>query len=58
MRYAIDCTKIKNDLGWEPTVSFDKGLEMTVEWYLANSDWLNNVTSGNYQQYYKKQYEY
>ena len=57
MRYAIDASKIKKDLGWEPSITFEKGLEDTVEWYLANEDWLNNVTSGEYQNYYKKQYK-
>lgn len=57
MRYAIDATKIKRELGWEPSITFEKGLEDTVEWYLSNSDWLNNVTSGDYQSYYEKQYK-
>lgn len=56
MRYAIDASKIKRDLGWEPNITFEKGLELTVDWYLANADWLNNVTSGDYQNYYTKQY--
>lgn len=56
MRYAIDASKIKKDLGWEPSITFEKGLEATVEWYLENDKWLNNVTSGQYQNYYKKQY--
>lgn len=57
MRYAIDASKIKRELGWEPSITFEKGLEDTVEWYLSNSDWLNNVTSGDYQSYYEKQYK-
>jgi len=57
MRYAIDATKIKRKLGWEPSITFEKGLELTVEWYLTNSDWLNNITSGDYQNYYKQQYK-
>lgn len=56
LRYAIDANKIKSELGFEPSVTFEEGLEKTVEWYLANEEWLNNVTSGNYQNYYKEQY--
>ena len=56
LRYAIDASKIKNELGWEPSVTFEQGLEKTIQWYLSNEDWLNNVTSGQYQSYYKKQY--
>jgi dTDP-glucose 4,6-dehydratase len=56
-RYAIDATKLKDDLGWLPSVTFEEGLEKTVDWYLANEEWLNNVTSGNYQQYYEQQYK-
>ncbi|MEN8929429.1 MAG: dTDP-glucose 4,6-dehydratase [Flavobacteriales bacterium] len=56
MRYAIDASKIKKDLGWEPSITFEKGLEDTVDWYLKNEKWLDNVTSGQYQNYYKKQY--
>ncbi|MFH1118792.1 MAG: dTDP-glucose 4,6-dehydratase [Bacteroidota bacterium] len=56
LRYAIDATKIKNELGWEPTIKFTEGFESTVEWYLSNESWLNNVTSGDYQKYYEKQY--
>ncbi len=55
-RYAIDATKLKNELGWEPSLQFEEGLEKTVDWYLANEDWLNQVTSGEYQKYYEKQY--
>ncbi|MFN6946807.1 MAG: dTDP-glucose 4,6-dehydratase [Cytophagaceae bacterium] len=55
-RYAIDATKIKNELGWVPSVTFEEGLEKTVDWYLQNIEWLENVTSGAYQQYYDKQY--
>lgn len=57
LRYAIDASKIKNELGWEPTIRFTEGFESTVEWYLRNEEWLNNVTSGDYQRYYEKQYE-
>jgi dTDP-glucose 4,6-dehydratase len=57
MRYAIDASKIKNELGWEPTQPFEKLLEGTVDWYLANESWMNNITSGQYQAYYESQYE-
>ena len=56
LRYAIDASKLKNELGWEPSLQFEEGLEKTVDWYLENQDWLDNVTSGNYQNYYNKQY--
>jgi len=58
LRYAIDASKIERELGWRPSVTFEQGLEKTVAWYLANEDWLHNVTSGNYQDYYKKQYQH
>ncbi|MBN1927809.1 MAG: dTDP-glucose 4,6-dehydratase [Prolixibacteraceae bacterium] len=56
MRYAINATKIKNELGWEPSLQFEEGIEKTVDWYLANKEWLQNVTSGDYQKYYEKMY--
>ncbi|MCL4152254.1 UNVERIFIED_CONTAM: hypothetical protein GTU68_023179 [Idotea baltica] len=56
LRYAIDASKIKNELGWEPSVTFEQGLKKTIKWYLNNKDWLNSVTSGQYQSYYQKQY--
>lgn len=56
LRYAIDATKIQTDLGWKPSVTFEEGLALTIDWYLSNQEWLENVTSGAYQQYYKKQY--
>ncbi|HON17933.1 MAG TPA: dTDP-glucose 4,6-dehydratase [Salinivirgaceae bacterium] len=56
LRYAIDSSKITRELGWRPTVSFEQGLGKTVDWYLANEAWLNSVISGEYQEYYKKQY--
>ena len=56
MRYAIDSTKIKNELGWEPSLQFEEGIEKTIDWYLENEEWLNNVTSGDYQKYYEEQY--
>jgi dTDP-glucose 4,6-dehydratase len=55
-RYAIDATKIKEKLGWQPSVEFEEGLEKTVDWYLANPAWLKNVTSGKYRKYYETQY--
>ena len=56
-RYAIDASKIKNELGWEPSLQFDEGLSKTIDWYLNNKSWINNVTSGEYQKYYKQQYK-
>ncbi len=56
LRYAIDASKIKNELGWKPSVTFKEGLDKTIDWYLGNEAWLENVTSGRYQEYYKKQY--
>jgi dTDP-glucose 4,6-dehydratase len=56
LRYAIDAGKLKNDLGWTPSITFEEGLEKTVDWYLANEEWLSDVTSGHYQQYYNEQY--
>jgi dTDP-glucose 4,6-dehydratase len=56
-RYAIDASKISTELGWKPSVTFEEGLEKTVDWYLSNENWLNHVTSGNYQSYYTQQYE-
>ena len=46
----------KEELGWEPSLQFEEGIEKTIEWYLENKDWMDNVTSGNYQEYYKKMY--
>lgn len=57
MRYAIDSSKIQNELGWKPSVSFEEGLEKTVDWYLENKKWLENITSGDYMNYYKDMYE-
>jgi len=56
LRYAIDATKIKEDLGWEPSLQFEEGLGQTIDWYLDNKEWLENVTSGKYMAYYEKQY--
>ena len=55
-RYAIDATKIKDELGWEPTVMFDQGIRMTIKWYLDNLDWTNKIRSGEYKGYYEKMY--
>jgi dTDP-glucose 4,6-dehydratase len=55
-RYAIDSSKLQNELGWQPSLQVEEGLEKTVDWYLANTEWLQKVTSGNYQQYYENQY--
>ncbi|WP_373495681.1 dTDP-glucose 4,6-dehydratase [Aquiflexum sp.] len=55
-RYAIDASKIQKELGWEPSLQFEEGIEKTIDWYLKNEDWLNNVTSGNYQKYYEEHY--
>ncbi len=56
-RYAIDATKINKELGWEPSVTFEEGLERTLDWYFYNKEWLNHVTSGDYLEYYKNQYQ-
>jgi len=56
MRYAIDATKIKDELGWEPSVTFEQGMDKTIDWYLANEEWMENITSGAYMDYYKDQY--
>ena len=55
-RYAIDATKLHNELGWKPSITFEKGLEATVRWYLDNQEWVKEVTSGAYQEYYKNMY--
>ncbi|MEJ6981937.1 dTDP-glucose 4,6-dehydratase [Pedobacter sp. P351] len=57
LRYAIDSSKLQKELGWTPSLQFEEGLEKTVEWYLSNEDWLNDVTSGHYQAYYEEQYD-
>ncbi|WPO79531.1 dTDP-glucose 4,6-dehydratase [Flavobacterium sp. KACC 22761] len=56
LRYAIDASKINKELGWKPSVTFEEGLERTINWYLSNEEWLKNVTSGAYKDYYQKQY--
>ncbi len=57
LRYAIDSSKLKRELNWEPSLQFEEGLEKTVDWYLENEEWMNNITSGEYQKYYNAQYE-
>jgi dTDP-glucose 4,6-dehydratase len=56
LRYAIDATKLNKELGWEPSLQFEEGLEKTVDWYLANEEWVKHVTSGDYMHYYEAQY--
>src|SRR5689334_7282793 len=56
-RYAIDASKINKELGWKPSVTFEEGLAITIDWYLKNTEWLQHVTSGKYQEYYKDQYK-
>jgi len=57
LRYAIDSTKLKNELGWEPSLQFEEGIEKTVKWYLENKKWMDNVTSGDYKGYYNDMYD-
>ena len=57
LRYAIDSTKLQRELGWEPSLQFEEGIEKTIKWYLENQDWLDNVTSGEYQKYYEEMYK-
>ncbi|MDE5553589.1 MAG: GDP-mannose 4,6-dehydratase, partial [Muribaculaceae bacterium] len=56
LRYAIDSSKLANELGWKPSLQFEEGLEKTVRWYLENSEWIEGVTSGEYRRYYKEMY--
>jgi dTDP-glucose 4,6-dehydratase len=58
LRYAINAEKLKNEIGWIPTVNFTEGFEETVDWYLSNEKWLENVTTGAYQLYYQRMYEH
>ena len=57
LRYAIDATKIKDDLNWKPSIQFEEGLEKTVDWYLANEEWIERITSGDYKDYYNRHYK-
>jgi dTDP-glucose 4,6-dehydratase len=57
LRYAIDSTKLQKELGWAPSLQFEEGLTKTVDWYLKNQKWLDDIVSGNYQQYYNEQYQ-
>ena len=56
LRYAIDASKINRELGWSPSVTFQEGLSQTIDWYLNHEEWLQQVTSGDYQYYYERQY--
>ena len=56
LRYAIDSTKLKTELGWEPTYNFETGIKQTIEWYLENKKWWENIISGDYKNYFKEQY--
>ncbi|MEA3317413.1 MAG: GDP-mannose 4,6-dehydratase, partial [Bacteroidota bacterium] len=56
MRYAIDSSKVKKELGWKPSLQFEEGIEKTIDWYLDNEKWLSNIISGDYEKYYNKQY--
>ena len=57
LRYAIDASKLKDELGWVPSLQFEEGLSQTIDWFLSNKEWLENVTSGEYQKYYSKMYQ-
>ena len=57
MRYAIDSRKLQKELGWEPSLQFEEGIEETVKWYLDNQEWMDHVTSGEYQKYYDNMYK-
>ena len=56
LRYAIDSRKLKRELGWEPSLQFEEGIEKTVRWYLANQEWMDDITSGEYERYYQEMY--
>jgi dTDP-glucose 4,6-dehydratase len=56
IRYAIDASKLMNELDWKPSVTFEQGLDKTVDWYLSNWSWIENITSGDYANYYTKMY--
>ncbi|MCS7074420.1 MAG: GDP-mannose 4,6-dehydratase, partial [Bacteroidia bacterium] len=57
-RYAIDCSKLEREFGWQPTRPFSQGLELTIDWYLSNDEWLQSTLSGDYQRYYEEQYQH
>ena len=57
LRYAIDSSKLKKELGWEPSLQFEEGIEKTVQWYLDNQEWMDNITSGDYEKYYQEMYK-
>jgi dTDP-glucose 4,6-dehydratase len=57
LRYAIDSSKLQRELGWKPSLQFEEGLEKTVDWYLSNKQWIDEVTTGEYKNYYTRQYE-
>ncbi|MBC7495021.1 MAG: GDP-mannose 4,6-dehydratase, partial [Flavobacterium sp.] len=57
LRYAIDASKLKNELGWVPSLQFEEGISKTIDWYLNNNKWLSDVTSGSYKNYYAEMYE-
>ena len=57
LRYAIDSRKLKDELGWEPSLQFEEGIEKTVRWYLDNQEWMDNITSGEYEKYYEEMYK-
>ena len=57
LRYAIDASKLRQELGWEPSLQFEEGIERTIKWYLDNEEWLNNITSGDYERYYDEMYK-
>ena len=56
LRYAIDSRKLKEELGWEPSLQFEEGIEKTGRWYLANQEWMDDITSGEYERYYQEMY--
>ena len=57
MRYAIDSSKLESEIGWTPSIKFEQGLDLTVDWYLENSEWVQEITDGSYQEYYEKMYD-
>ena len=57
MRYAIDSSKLQRELGWEPSLQFEEGIEKTVRWYLENQEWMDHITSGDYEKYYEEMYK-